>query len=91
MSLSHYLDPEFDEELNADDYEIEAEVAAFLDDAELGSNFESPASLADPSKTSHRVDLEASHPDIEVSLHGDSPYELQPSSSVKPNSTQHGS
>ena len=65
MSLSHYLDPEFDEELNADDYEIEAEVAAFLEDAELGAHFDDPISFANPSNTDRGVDLEASRSDIE--------------------------
>lgn len=89
MSLSHYLDPEFDEELNADDYEIEAEVAAFLEDAELGANFDAPNSFTNPSNMGRGMDLEAAQPDIEVRLQGDSRYELHSPSSVEPGSALH--
>jgi hypothetical protein len=89
MSLSHYLDPEFDEELNADDYEIEAEVAAFLEDAELGAHFDDPISFANPSNTDRGVDLEASRSDIEVRLQDDSPYGIHSPSSVEPDSALH--
>jgi hypothetical protein len=35
---SEFLDPDYDEELNADEYEIEQEVSAFLEDATTSNN-----------------------------------------------------